>query len=200
MSYYAITIFKGWDMPPTIVALIYQVCIVQHLQESLDSDKLIVFMQITRHFPLFPVLMFCISIISAHDNNGLCLLPVCDVADEHSTSVHCCASNKCWCSGIAWFLEVIPCVSNGNHTFLCFLFVVTTLPVGNGSLPHNALPPSLPALPCPRRSRQQPSSDNSRSYLVFRTLPCVPIIWILRWQTKQRPSTWTTRPYHNPIE
>ena len=28
----------------------------------------------------------------------------------------------------------------------------------------------------------------------FRTLPCVPIIWILRWQTKQRPSTWTTRP------
>ena len=25
MSYYAITIFKGWDMPPTIVALIYQV-------------------------------------------------------------------------------------------------------------------------------------------------------------------------------
>ena len=26
MSYYAITIFKGWDMPPTLVALIYQVC------------------------------------------------------------------------------------------------------------------------------------------------------------------------------
>ena len=158
------------------------------------------FIQITRHFPLFPVLTLCIYFISAHDHNGLRHLPVCDVADEHSTSVHCCASNKCWCSGIAWFLEVIPCVSNGNHTFLCFLFVVTTLPVGNGSLPHNALPPSLPALPCPRRSRQQPSSDNSRSYLVFRTLPCVPIIWILRWQTKQRPSTWTTRPYHNPIE
>ena len=31
MSYYAITIFKGWDMPPTIVALIYQVCNVSKI-------------------------------------------------------------------------------------------------------------------------------------------------------------------------
>ena len=177
MSYYAITIFKGWDMPPTIVALIYQVCNISKRQTE--------FIQIIRHFPLFPVLTFCISIISAHDHNGLCLLPVCDVADEHSTSVHCCASNQCWRSGIAWFSEVLPCVSNGNHTFSCFSFVVTTLPVGNGSLPHNALPPSLPALPCPRRSRQQPSSDYSRTLSIyvcdiyFRTLPCVPIIWNL---------------------
>ena len=107
MSYYAITIFKGWDMPPIIVALIYQVSYcVQHLQKSLDPDKLNrPIHQSTQPSQTFYPSDVSISvyIISAHDHNGLRHLTFCDVADEHSTSVHRCASNQCWCTGTPCF-------------------------------------------------------------------------------------------------
>ena len=124
MSYYAITIFTEWDLPPTTVALIYQVssqCIVADGNEKvtcfatqatitmgyffspfvmsgLNTRPLfIATLLISAVAQVYFVFAFCICIcICIGISIGIC---ICDIPTEHLSSIHHCTPHQRCSSG-----------------------------------------------------------------------------------------------------